>query len=311
MFRTFQASSLLLVVGLALLSGTTLEAQKPAAEAWKAPSRAKRKKNPFTSTAEVIKEGKALYLSACMVCHGNKGKGDGPASAALNPKPKDLTNPEILKLADGELHWKIRTGKAPMPAFGAALKSKQIWKIIVFLRDLEHQRAGYKPIQVPDPKTATHRILIAYQDLLGKLKSKNWTPTSRAKAKDFSKTVRALKITTIKSKKDKETWLAAKARLEQGAATLSSAKNKNFVEGFQQITQAVNALMSRFGNPEKKQVSLLVCKMGPSKGGNLWLQIGSTKVQNPFPWGKKMPTCGERLKTYPSLKSARSPRTTK
>ncbi len=40
-----------------------------------------------------IEKGKTIYngLGACMGCHGTSGKGDGPAGAAINPKPRDLT----------------------------------------------------------------------------------------------------------------------------------------------------------------------------------------------------------------------------
>lgn len=36
-----------------------------------------------------LEKGKAIYngIGACMSCHGVEGAGDGPASAALNPKP--------------------------------------------------------------------------------------------------------------------------------------------------------------------------------------------------------------------------------
>jgi cytochrome c oxidase cbb3-type subunit 2 len=35
--------------------------------------------------------GKSLYESRCVECHGKEGKGNGPASAFLNPRPRDFT----------------------------------------------------------------------------------------------------------------------------------------------------------------------------------------------------------------------------
>ena len=35
--------------------------------------------------------GKEMYVGYCAPCHGSAGKGDGPAAAALNKKPADLT----------------------------------------------------------------------------------------------------------------------------------------------------------------------------------------------------------------------------
>ncbi|HHI78888.1 MAG TPA: DUF3347 domain-containing protein [Planctomycetes bacterium] len=308
MFSATTSSSLFLLAGLTLFSGIQLGAQGKTE--WKAPSRAKRKKSPLTPSAETIQAGKALYLSSCMVCHGTQGKGDGPAAAALKPKPRDLTDPAILKMSDGELYWKIRTGKAPMPAFATALKSRQIWEIITFLRDLEQKRSENTPIKVPNPKAATHRVLVGYLDLLRTLKSKNWAPSSRMQAKRFEKTIASLRIAEVGNKKDQSFWLSTQKKLKQGASLLADPKNKNYIEGFQQITRALDALMDRFGNPEKKALNLFVCKMGPSKGGNLWFQE-SKKALNPFPWGSKMPSCGERLKTYSPPKPTGKTRTTK
>ena len=36
-------------------------------------------------------DGKEEYLSNCAVCHGINGKGKGPLSKTLKPKPADLT----------------------------------------------------------------------------------------------------------------------------------------------------------------------------------------------------------------------------
>lgn len=42
--------------------------------------------------AAKIAEGRALYEQRCVSCHGLGGKGDGPAAAYLNPKPRDHTS---------------------------------------------------------------------------------------------------------------------------------------------------------------------------------------------------------------------------
>ena len=43
--------------------------------------------------ADDLEKGKAIYngIGACAACHGALGKGDGAASAALNPKPRDFS----------------------------------------------------------------------------------------------------------------------------------------------------------------------------------------------------------------------------
>lgn len=43
------------------------------------------------SSPELVAKGKTLFTVNCASCHGVAGKGDGPAAAALNPKPRDFT----------------------------------------------------------------------------------------------------------------------------------------------------------------------------------------------------------------------------
>ncbi len=56
-------------------------------------------------------EAKALILTRCSPCHGATGKGDGPASATLSPKPRDFTSKEWQKtMSDGQLRSVIVKG---------------------------------------------------------------------------------------------------------------------------------------------------------------------------------------------------------
>lgn len=49
------------------------------------------------ATPQLLSEGETLYKSNCASCHGETGAGGGPASAGLNPAPRNFTS------ADG---WK-------------------------------------------------------------------------------------------------------------------------------------------------------------------------------------------------------------
>lgn len=89
-------------------------------------------------------KGKALYEQHCASCHGAGGKGDGPAAAALNPRPISLADKSIMaKRKDTELFAVIQKGggaigKSPlMPPFGGALKgSEEIHDLVAFVRSL-------------------------------------------------------------------------------------------------------------------------------------------------------------------------------
>ena len=43
------------------------------------------------SNRGAIERGRATYEQNCATCHGNRGKGDAPGTAAMKPRPTDLT----------------------------------------------------------------------------------------------------------------------------------------------------------------------------------------------------------------------------
>jgi mono/diheme cytochrome c family protein len=99
---------------------------------WKAPADAKAMKNP-EKAADL---GKKAVETNCVSCHGPKGKGDGPAAAALNPKPADWTSDKIKKESDGELFWKISNGRGAMPPW-KHLPEKDRWELVNYIRTLK------------------------------------------------------------------------------------------------------------------------------------------------------------------------------
>jgi len=101
---------------------------------WKAPPEAKNVKNPEKGPAAVA-AGKKLAETNCVTCHGPSGKGDGPAAAALNPKPADWTSARVTGETDGELFWKISNGRGAMPPW-KHLSEKDRWDLINYVRSL-------------------------------------------------------------------------------------------------------------------------------------------------------------------------------
>ena len=74
--------------------------------------------------------GELLYRRYCAACHGIEGRGDGPASTALSPRPPDLTRidssvPELMGQIDGRRTIRAH-GTAAMPVWGEVFEQSLI-----------------------------------------------------------------------------------------------------------------------------------------------------------------------------------------
>lgn len=86
-------------------------------------------------------KGAEAYKTYCATCHGDTGKGDGIAAAALEPKPRDLSNAEYVSGLTDEHIKKVITGggasvgmSAAMPAWGGIIPEDDINNIIAYIR---------------------------------------------------------------------------------------------------------------------------------------------------------------------------------
>jgi len=103
---------------------------------WVAPKDADNLKNPLAGNTSTMADAKALYVANCGPCHGDKGRGDGPAAAGLNPKPADHSSAAVQAETDGALFWKLSEGRAPMPAYKKIFTDQQRWELINYIRTL-------------------------------------------------------------------------------------------------------------------------------------------------------------------------------
>jgi mono/diheme cytochrome c family protein len=120
----------------AVVTFALLATGKGAAQ-WQAPAGAAAKKNPFAGKADAAASGKQIFTTTCVACHGTTGRGDGPAAAALNPRPANYTTSAISGESDGALFWKMSEGRGAMVAFKTSFSEKQRWELVTYIRTLE------------------------------------------------------------------------------------------------------------------------------------------------------------------------------
>ncbi|RYI99264.1 MAG: c-type cytochrome, partial [Acetobacteraceae bacterium] len=116
--------------------------------------------SPTNFAATSIMRGAGLYPANCASCHGDSGRGDGPAAASLAVPPADLTAAHLWEHADGEMFWWLTHGiPAPdgtpaMPGFAAVLSPDQRWTLIDAVRARNAGTAQRETGEWPRPVAA-------------------------------------------------------------------------------------------------------------------------------------------------------------
>jgi mono/diheme cytochrome c family protein len=81
-------------------------------------------------TAAITPEARQVFADRCALCHGATGKGDAPAAAAMNPKPRDYTDATWQASVTDDYLKKViieggaAVGKSPMMTPNSDLASK-------------------------------------------------------------------------------------------------------------------------------------------------------------------------------------------
>lgn len=91
------------------------------------------------ATKEQLASGKKIYAKSCVACHGESGKGNGPAAAAFKQKPADFTDPEHSRFySDQGRMYIIKKGitGTPMSGWEAVLNEKEIQSVHAYIRSL-------------------------------------------------------------------------------------------------------------------------------------------------------------------------------
>jgi len=114
----------------------------------RAPAESRATQNPVAASEDSVAAGRAIYhgKGTCGVCHGETGRGDGPAGEMTRPRPRDFTDPMFHALrSDGELFWTLKHG---IPGTGMIsfvpriLSEREAWTVIRYLRTLKVDDPG-------------------------------------------------------------------------------------------------------------------------------------------------------------------------
>lgn len=139
-------------MGIAALLVVATASVGNGAQDWVAPPAERERVNAVASSPEALQEGGELYRRYCFLCHGEKGRGDGPVSRMhaqrMSEPPRDLTlKASQARLTDGEVYWKLSSGpkrgdQVIMPAFETEIpKPDDRWKLVYFVRSLRAEDA--------------------------------------------------------------------------------------------------------------------------------------------------------------------------
>jgi mono/diheme cytochrome c family protein len=126
-----------LLVGLCTLAIGRVAAQQAEPAPWVAPDDAKKVKNPIPPTAATLTAAEGLFTDNCVLCHGEKGMGDGPGAKTIKVKPANFTDPKLqASETDGALFWKMTNGRGPMPSWRDTLTDEERWQLVGYIRKL-------------------------------------------------------------------------------------------------------------------------------------------------------------------------------
>ncbi|MFO1519104.1 MAG: cytochrome c [bacterium] len=92
--------------------------------------------NPLPVTKEVLLSGQKLFNTYCIVCHGERGKGDGYIVPKF-PRPPTLQSDKVRDWSDGRIFHVITMGQNLMPSYATQIQSQDRWAIIRYLRVLQ------------------------------------------------------------------------------------------------------------------------------------------------------------------------------
>lgn len=92
-------------------------------------------------TPAVLERGQTLYKANCAACHGESGRGDGPAAGALKPPPRDHTDRAYMStITDEDMAKTITIGgvlkNKPLMPGTPQIKGADLDALVAYVRSL-------------------------------------------------------------------------------------------------------------------------------------------------------------------------------
>jgi mono/diheme cytochrome c family protein len=97
--------------------------------------------NPVPPSTEALARGRELYETFCLVCHGPRGRGDGPLVPKI-PSPPAYDSERVRSMPPGQIFHVISRGSGRMPSYGAQIPPAKRWLIVHYVHAL---RTGLEP----------------------------------------------------------------------------------------------------------------------------------------------------------------------
>ncbi|MFA5974101.1 MAG: cytochrome c [Lentimicrobiaceae bacterium] len=127
----------LMITAILFVTANVVMAQK-AGGPWTIPAKYKTMKSTVKAgNPSIATVGKDLFLKNCKSCHGAKGLGDGPKSAALNTIVPSFAKPAFKAEADGNVYFQTFVGRNEMPNFEKKITDEgDRWALVAYIKSL-------------------------------------------------------------------------------------------------------------------------------------------------------------------------------
>ena len=164
--------AVVLVLGVVyryIVSGGLIARQQPSAletniAGWllrlSVPESAKAQKSPLSKYAASQDDtaGRDLYKEKCEGCHGFDGSGNTAIGNGVYPPPLDLRGSVVNQASDGELFYFIRNGIRNTAMPGWQMPDPDIWRLILFIRNLPKVAAKVERMQSSGVRESTQYV---------------------------------------------------------------------------------------------------------------------------------------------------------